>query len=466
MIEKLSFCVLFLLFAAKSLSQDDLLIVNDIVVIGNRTTKERIILRELTFHTGDTILKTDIDKQLSRSRENVLNTSLFNYVTITDSTDSSGFVGIKIIVEERWYTWPTVVFKYDDRNFSAWLKSKDLMKSKYGFSIDRYNAFGRKENLKLTLLFGYAKQFTISYKNIAIDKNRKHYIGGDIEISRQDEVIVNTKDNEPFSYKEDFHSVFRKNKYTLSYVYRPYINDYHNFYLNYYEYRAADTVIKLNPFFFVDKRNHFECITFDYIFSKDNRDNKAYPLKGSYFELFLGQTISFPFSMNSLSSTTIIPSYYRYYEITKHLYYAACINLKLSYNNNYSYFYSKSFGYTFNLHGFEYNIIEGQYFAVFKNLLKFALLKPRVTEVSFIPLHKFNKIHYALYLNVSSDFGYVNNKYRTPDNDYANKFLYGGGIGIDLATYYDRTLRVDYSINGFGISGFYFHLYAPINAVK
>jgi hypothetical protein len=205
-----------------------------------------------------------------------------------------------------------------------------------------------------------------------------------------------------------------------------------------------------------------EFLTFDYVYSNDKRDIKAYPFKGSYFELLIGQTISVPFSKNSFLSTQIVPGFYKYFEINKNIYYAAGFNLKLSYNSTYSYLYSKGLGYKFNLHGFEYNTIEGQHFIIFRNLLKFAVLKPRISEISFIPLKKFNKIHYALYFNVYADFGYVANKYRTPDNSYANKFLYSGGAGLDLVTYYDRTLRVEYSINGFGKAGFYFHLSAPI----
>jgi outer membrane protein assembly factor BamA len=463
MIRKLSFSLIFFLIFVTSLSQKNELIINNIHITGNRTTKDYIILRELTFKKGDTISAINLEQHIIRSRENVLNTSLFNYVTVTTENTGSNALDMNIHVEERWYTWPSVILKYDDRNFSAWLKSKDLSRSKYGFSIDRFNCFGRKETLKFSILFGYAKQVSVSYKNIAIDKNRKHLIGGEIEITKQDEIIFKTAYNEPLAFRNSFSPVFGKNKYTLNYIYRPYINDLHNFYLNYLGYSVADTIIKLNPDYLINNKNHLECITFDYVYSKDKRDIKAYPLKGSYFELLVGQTVSLPFSKASFLSTVFIPSFYKYIEINKRFYYVTGINLKLSYNNNYSYLYSKSIGYIYNMHGFEYNTIEGQHFIIIKNLFKTAVMKPRISEISFIPIHKFNKIHYALYFNVFTDCGYVADKYGSPDNSFANKFLISGGAGFDIVTYYDRTFRAEYSINGFGIGGFYFHLTAPIN---
>jgi outer membrane protein assembly factor BamA len=451
------------LFPVISFSQGNKLIINNIQITGNRTTRENVILRELTFNKGDTISDIDLGSQIIRSRETILNTSLFNYATISTTEVFPDRVDIDIVVEERWYIWPAVILKYDDRNFSSWLKEGDLSRSKIGFSVEQYNCFGRRENLKVSFLFGYAKQFSISYKNIPLDKHRTHFIGADIEITRQDELIYKTEFNVPSTYRNNFHSVFERKKYTINYLYRPRINDLHNFYLNYHEYNITDSVVKLNPYFLTNNKDNLQCFALDYVFSSDKRDSKAYPLKGSYFELLISQTVPSPFSKSSFSQTVVSPGYYRYFEIGKNLYYAAGINLKLSYSNRYSYFYSQSVGYKYNLHGFEYNTIEGQHLLIIRNLLKIAILKPRVSELHFIPIDKFRKIHYALYFNLFSDCGFVTNKYRTADNSFNNKFLCSGGVGLDLVTYYDITLRADYAVNGFGKSGLYIHLTAPLN---
>jgi outer membrane protein assembly factor BamA len=456
-------CISVLCFAYPALSMDRSLVVNSISISGNKKTRSNIILRELTFQEGDTLLSSDLEKHTNRSRENILNTSLFNYVTINIQNNSDDKLDVLIIVEERWYFWPALIFKYEDRNFSAWLKAKDLSKTKYGFSVEKFNFSGRKQNLRISFLFGYAKQFEISYKNIALDRNRKHFIGAMAEVSRQDEMIIDTKYDEPVMFKSNFQPVFERNKYTINYTYRPYLNDFHNLFINYFEYKVSDTILKLNSDFLGNNINEMNCFTIDYVYTKDKRDLKAYPLKGYYFELLAGQTFSVPLSKNSFSSTVIVPNFYKFFEISSRLHYASNLTLKLSFNSTYSYFYSRSLGYIYNLHGFEYNTIEGEHFITFKNLVKFTLLKPKVTELTHLPLPKFNKIHYALYFNLFSDCGYVSSKYVSVDNNYSNKFLYSGGIGLDMVTYYDKTLRAEYSVNGFGKGGFYFHLTAPIN---
>jgi outer membrane protein assembly factor BamA len=458
-------CMLFLFLLTASHPPDNKFQVGEIIIRGNKITKEIIILRELTFHKGDSILASDIEEQVKRSRENLLNISLFNYVTITSGKTETGRVSFDILVEERWYTWPVLILKYDDRNFSAWLKAGDLSKSKYGFSVQQYNCFGRRQTLMLTFLSGYTTEFSISYKNIALDKGRKHYLGGEYEISKQDEIIYNTINNEPVTFNNNYRQAYERIKYTLNYYYRPGIHNRNDFYLNYLKYRVADTLVRLNPCFLLKAKNRLECFTLDYVYTRDYRDIKAYPLTGSLFELLIGQTVSPPVDGKIFSSTVFIPSFYKYYQISNNLYYAAGINLKLSYNTDQSYIYSRSLGYVYNMHGFEYNTIEGQHFIVLKNLFKVAILKPKVTTLGFIPFKKFNKIHYAIYFNIYTDCGYVSDKYNNDsyNNDYANRFLISGGAGIDLVTYYDRTLRVEYSINGFGQDGIYLNLTAPIN---
>jgi len=145
------------------------LIINNIIIKGNKKTKDQIVFRELTFKINDTISNIDMEIEINRSRENLLNTSLFNYVTITFDVNQSQFSTVTILVDERWYIWPSITLNYADRNFSAWIKNGDISKSNYGIAIDRNNFRGCNENLKFALILGYEKQISISYKNIALD---------------------------------------------------------------------------------------------------------------------------------------------------------------------------------------------------------------------------------------------------------------------------------------------------------
>jgi hypothetical protein len=86
--------------------------VGRIVITGNRITKPAIILRELLFREGDTLPRPVLEAALRRSRENLLNTSLFNFVDMALQPDAGqpGVEHVIVHVAERWYLWPLPVF--------------------------------------------------------------------------------------------------------------------------------------------------------------------------------------------------------------------------------------------------------------------------------------------------------------------------------------------------------------------
>ena len=93
-------CMLFLFLPAAFQPPGNKLQISELVIRGNKITRENIILRELAFQKGDTILLSEIDEKIKRSRENLLNTSLFNYVTITSEKTEAGNVSVDILVEK------------------------------------------------------------------------------------------------------------------------------------------------------------------------------------------------------------------------------------------------------------------------------------------------------------------------------------------------------------------------------
>src|SRR5690554_2436689 len=83
-----------------SASTDDNIIVYKINISGNDKTNEKIIHRELTFNLNDTLLASEIDYHAQRSKENLNNTRLFNFITITYHI-LNGRIEWTIAVEER-----------------------------------------------------------------------------------------------------------------------------------------------------------------------------------------------------------------------------------------------------------------------------------------------------------------------------------------------------------------------------
>ncbi|MBN2520175.1 MAG: hypothetical protein JXB17_06710, partial [Bacteroidales bacterium] len=93
------------------LQVSDFYIINNIKLAGNKLTKDKIIYREITFQIGDSIEKNILNQQISKSKENLLNTSLFNFVTFEKINIDSTYINIYVILEERWYIWPNPIFE-------------------------------------------------------------------------------------------------------------------------------------------------------------------------------------------------------------------------------------------------------------------------------------------------------------------------------------------------------------------
>ena len=114
------------------------------------------------------------------------------------------------------------------------------------------------------------------------------------------------------------------------------------------------------------------------------------------------------------------------------------------------------------MRGFERNIIEGQHYIFNKNTFKRQLLSVEFDASRIIRWKQFNKIPFAAYLTFNYDHGYV---YNYPNNEantlLANRYIYGGGLGIDLITFYDFVMRWEYSVNIEGDHALYFNLFAP-----
>jgi hypothetical protein len=109
-------------------------------------------------------------------------------------------------------------------------------------------------------------------------------------------------------------------------------------------------------------------------------------------------------------------------------------------------------------------VIDGKHFALFRSNIKFALVPEKAHSIGFIPTPKFGKIHYALYLTAFADAAYVWQPQWIEENNniLPRTFLAGTGIGIDLVTYYDKVVRVEYAVNKSGKSGIFIHFIAGI----
>ena len=443
-----------------------LLRIHSILLSGNKITREQIILREIIFKPGDLLNPGELDTLMEHSRENLMNTLLFNFVelyTEFSETDTSQ-VDIHVDVVERWYIWPVPILKISDRNFNVWWQTKDLSRLSYGFYIDWKNFRGRKESLISKFQWGYERNLSLEYLIPYLNRKKTLGMGFGVGYSRQKETAYRTMYNKQEFFKvpedfarEDFYAygqfLIRKNIYTS-----------HQFELRYDHHHFSDSLVQTNKNFTSDSSTKVQYLTFNYLLKLDHRDFKSYPLKGSYADLGVIKYGLWTFSENTLNVFEIMATYRKYLELGPRIYFATGLNGKVS-SGFQPYFILKGIGYDRDMiRSYEYYLVDAQHFAIFKNNVKFSLLPNRDRNIDFIRTEKFSRIYYALYLNVFFDagYGYYNQDFGKETNDLQNALLLGYGTGIDFVTYYDVVLRLEFSMNFMNEGGVFLHFRAPI----
>ncbi len=442
---------------------DDKLIINDVIVEGNRITKEKIILRELVFQVGDTILKMEFLPALQRSKDNLLNLALFNFAHFDATHLPGNRINIQVRVVERWYLWPIPILEYADRNFNEFINNKDWEKINYGAWLKWSNFRGLNDLLAAKVRLGYVNQYALSYSIPNLGRNQRHGLSSGFSLNQQDEVIISTVHNVPVEYKPLNSPAQTKIDAYFKYQYRRKLYGTHDFRFEYDDYGISDSVAYENPNYLGGGDTHLAFFKLRYAYTYDIRDSKVYPLEGFKVELGIEQQglgILSNFDYPSLRVEGILMYHQKlagrfyFYNITKGRYSSEKVP---------PYVLNQAFGYNVYMSGYEPYVLDGTDYFITKYSLKLQLIKPSTYVVPFIKMEQFNKIHYALYFNLFADAGYVNNFFPHPTNTMLNTWQFSMGAGLDFVTYYDQVFRVDIVINKYGEYGFFFHLSTPFD---
>lgn len=432
-----------------------------IVCIGNNITKEKIVLRELSFKAEQLVDSNHLQSLLDSSRQNLLNTSLFisvqlNYIMHENVAD------VFIIVKERWYIFPLPIFEVVDRNFNVWWRNKDYSRINYGGYLVWNNFRGRAETFTVNLKWGYTRRLGLSYSIPFISKNQKDGLGFGFAYAQNREIAYTTFDNEQVYYKNENKYVRKEYSGNITYRYRADLYKSHFVDAGFRNIEVSDTVLKLNPEFFSERKTNQRYFNFRYLFKVEHRDLVSYPMKGYYFETDIGKTgfamLGDPVNIYSAGAV------FKYYTpVSQKINFAFSIKGRLSGNADQPYFYNRALGFGRDfVRGYEYYVVDGQKYFLLKTNFKIPLLTDKSFHAGFIPLEKFATIPFAFYLNAFGDAAYVKDRYFAKYNPLANSLMTGYGIGIDFVTYYDIVIRVDYSLNKRNEKGFFLHFSAPI----
>ncbi|MBS1916375.1 MAG: hypothetical protein JST87_08850 [Bacteroidetes bacterium] len=432
-------------------------VVGEIHITGNKRTKNYIITRELSFKEGDSVSLSEIVKAFVKARERLINTHLFNDVVIYLKGFRGYMMDVEIDVKERWYIFPLPYFRPVDRNFSVWQEHNySLSRVNYGLKYTHYNFTGRNDNFIAWLITGYSRQYEIAYDQPYADKTLKHGFGFTVIYNAQKELNAVTSDNQQYFIKADTISYAGKYlseqySFSLRYYFRPALKVKHLFRFGMSKVRIDSAVSVYNPNYFSNNKLQVLYPEIAYIMNYTDVDYIPYPLKGVTFETgFLKRGITKDINLWQayFKNSWSWPVAHKLYFVTQNW-----SMIKLPFNQ--PFYNQQMMGYgDFYLRGLDRYVVDGVagvmvHNTLIRELFNFNIPFLRHTSHDIVPFH--------IYLTAFGDAGYGYNKNNT-GNSLENRFLYTGGFGVDITSFYDFTFKLDYSFNQLGQKGLFLRI--------
>ena len=434
---------------------------NRILITGNKITKDRIILRELSLQPGDTVSNILLSEILQKDKNKIYNLRLFNTVELRSIKLSENKIDLLIEVTERWYTFPVPIFELSDRNFNEWWETynHDFSRVNYGLRLYQYNFRGRNETLRLTAQFGFSRRYDLGYQIPNLDRKQKQGLSFLISYAEPKNLSYFT-DNHQLLFLRSEEVLRETTLFAVNYSYRKSFYETHHLGVEYRTSNIADTIAVLNNNYYSNGDTHqqFEAIT--YSFTSDHRDVFAYPLNGYHSNVYL-KKIGLGLA-GDVDQFEINLTHAQYVDLKNGLYFSNFSSLYLSTPESQPYSLYNAIGYRKQfLRGYEIYVIEGSRFLMNKATLKKRIFT-RGWHLANMPSEQFSYFPLSIYLKGYLDFGYVENfgRYQELDinNTLSNRFLIGTGGGIDIVTLYDTVIRLEYSFTREGTSGFFLNI--------
>ncbi|MGM0580155.1 MAG: BamA/TamA family outer membrane protein [Bacteroidota bacterium] len=459
--------------------QNRILFLKNIEIKGNKKTKKKIITREIDLQANVSYTFKELKELIKLDENKIFNTGLFNTVKAELEFVDKSENNVKVIffVEERWYIWPSIIFKLADRNFSDWLFNQDAATDRfeYGFKFDQFNVRGLNEKLSAMAQFGFKRRFYFGYNIPYLNKDQTFGMGMNFSFSELDQIDYTNVGNKRLFVDAD--SIFgddseRKiisNTLTsnLFFNYRESFYNTHTLRLTYSRTTIIDEILQFNEDY-LGQNNNLEQDYFGltYIFRRDFRDRNNYPLKGFLIDGRLTKTGLGIFNDINQGSAEAHVAYYKPLKYNFNI--ASSFSAYTSYPRFQPYSNMQGLGFANNLlKGYELYVIQGQHYVMNKAELKKRLFSIKANLGKFMPLKQFRKVPIAAYFKVFFDHGYVQNNLPETSRStvsplLSNRYIYSYGAGLDIVTYYDAVLRLEYSINALNEAGFFINVKSGI----
>ena len=439
--------------------------INKIIITGNELTKDRIVLRELSFKKDDLIQLGQINKQIQLSKSNLTNLNLFNFITITHEITNNE-VTFNIELVERWYIWPYPILEVSERNFNVWWQDfkdsnySDFSRLNYGVFLNIENFRGLNELLLIKFRKGFKEHYMLRYETPYINKKKTFGINTHVELFRRKKTYYKTQNNQLIYFEND-NDEYTSNEFLFDFefVYKRSINTKHKINIDYHRIKIDEDISTLNPNYLLSDsviRNSADFYNLSYQFIKEKRNNNVYPTSGYYLDFEFGKNIGLDINHFEINSHIE-----KHFVLNNTILLGSSLKSRITNSKKQAYFSAQTLGFDDYVRGYEYYVIDGEDFYLSKSALKFAVIQNKKYDIPYIKMKQFKKSHFSIYATIFSDVGYSKNNTDNTNNSLANSILWGRGLSIDYVTYYDKLLRIEFSINGLGEKGVFLHFSNP-----
>ncbi len=428
------------------------MIVRAINVKGNRKTKIWIVEREIALKTGIIYEPKELDRLIRLTKEQLMNTTLFVTVDVSVDTITYEEIDVNIQVKERWYLFPLPHFKIIDRNWNVWLNEFKgaLDRTEIGGKLIHQNMTGRNDKLNLFAIGGYSQQVQANYYQPYLDKKLRQGLGVAFSFARAREVNYASDSNkQQFFSLPDFGREYMKGE--LTYTYRVGSQMRSAAKLSYNREKLDQAIIDLNPKMFGKGRTKVDFVDLFLNYQYLNVDFIPYPLRGWMVDFYALKRFSSAIPMTQLGGRMQAT-----WQFAPKIYLNFQGAFAFTFPGKEQPFYNqRMLGYrSLYLQGLEYYVVDGTMAGMLRTTLRREVWAFNLKNLFRSKTH--NNIPFQFFLKTYGNIGYSHSN--DPGNSFmSNRLLRTAGFGIDIKTVYDMVLKLEYSFNQFGESGFFIH---------
>ncbi len=453
-------CLLLSSCTYLSTAQVTKICIKSIDIVGHKKTRTALIQNELSIAVGDSIPLAELMPQLEANKRFLINTFLFNYIDIKVAKWEERDVHLLIVLKESWYIFPLPQFELADRNFNVWWTrhNRDLRRANIGLWLIWRNMTGYNDLLKVIVQFGYTRKFELDYTLPPMGRKRKFGFNVNALYSDNKELAYNTIHNK-LVFHNDFNSPelqFQRIRGRLRGYYRRTLYETQRLELGFLQLSVGDSILALNPDFFLDGKQTQRSFNLKYTYTLDRRDIRAYPLNGYYFRGTLTKNGLGIFQ--DINQFQVTAHFGHFMSIGKRLTVSTEIKGQFSLvRSKIPYYNNRALGYMDDyVRGYQYYVINGQDYFLWRTDINVKVLDFTIPLFKKIPFSYLQSLPIKIHVRYHLDFGYVWDQYYAQANQLSNTDLMGTGLGIDLIFYaYNIIVQFEYTFNKNGEKGLY-----------